>query len=341
MRLYSYLTRLVSKLWAFVYRTRRNLYSRGLLISHRYEIPVISVGNLTFGGTGKTPVVIFLAKYFNQKHLPVAILTRGYRGKREKTGGVIHANQAKFCNGNEYGDEPAMIAQSLTKGAVIVGKNRHDNFVRYAKKVRPEVLILDDGFQHLKIARDLDIVIFDATLPLEHYFPPPIGYAREAFSSLKDAQLIVLSKVNQLKQRNLEPLIDKIRKVNQTAPIVEMSYELADLYDYNDFFSSTYPKKAFALAAIANPDSFFDSLRSKGVEIIESFSFLDHYSFKMSDLKPILDRAKKENVPLLCTEKDMAKIKQLVQSDFVFYPKLQVKFSDPQLVKKLLDELLV
>ena len=150
-------------------RLRRALYRRGILRSKRLPVPVISVGNITMGGAGKTPAVIAIARALSERGLRVGVLTRGYG--RRGDGGRVEAPDA-----DRYGDEPVLIKKSVPAAEVIVGINRYDNAIRF----KSDVFILDDGFQHLQVARDLDIVI-DA----------PGRFHRESRTALQDADVIV------------------------------------------------------------------------------------------------------------------------------------------------------
>ena len=162
--------------WRAVNRLRRALYRVGWLRPARLPRPVISVGNLSAGGAGKTPAVIALARYLTRRGFRVAVLTRGYGRARDEAGVVTSLDAARF------GDEPVLIKLSLPDVAVIVGRNRHLNAQRFIDTDECDVFVIDDGFQHLQLARDLDIVI-DA---------PGSTWQREGRSALRDADFVLL-----------------------------------------------------------------------------------------------------------------------------------------------------
>lgn len=173
----------VELLWRGVNRLRRSLYRRGVLNAKRLPHPVISVGNISAGGAGKTPAVIALARALGERGMRVAVLTRGYRAEGE--GLVTELDAARF------GDEPVLIKRSVNRAEVIVGKNRYKNAQRYSTA---EVFILDDGFQHLQLARDVDVVIDAAGS----------GILREGRPALRDADFVI--------QRNLRLVVpDSVR----------------------------------------------------------------------------------------------------------------------------------
>ena len=143
----------LSFIWEWVYRLRRSFYEYGIFKKKVFKVPVISVGNLSFGGTGKTPTIIWLTEWLNGKGLTPAVLTRGYRGALEHSSGLLKSGQKFRLNPYDYGDEPLMISNRMSKGAVIVGKKRADNLLKYFSDVKPDVVLLDDGFQHLQGVR--------------------------------------------------------------------------------------------------------------------------------------------------------------------------------------------
>ena len=168
----------LSFVWENFYRLRRSFYEYGFMKKSYFKVPVISVGNLTFGGTGKTPFIIWLTEFFNRESLVPAVLTRGYKGSLENKSGVIKSGQTFRSNPVDYGDEPLLISRRMKNGAVIVGKKRSDNLRKYFGEVNPDVILLDDGFQHLELYRSYNIILFDASMPLEQYKIAPIRYLR-------------------------------------------------------------------------------------------------------------------------------------------------------------------
>ena len=187
-----------SYVWESVYKLRRLGYKIDLFSSKSFRVPIISIGNLSFGGTGKTPLTIWLANYFSRKTLSPLILMRGYRGKMEKKGGIIKSGEFSKVDSKDFGDEAVLISRKAHDSNIIVGKNRSANLEFYYDEVSPDVILLDDGYQHLKIKRDLNIILFDATMDLKRYKVAPLGYLREGLNSLRDADVVLIGKCDQV-----------------------------------------------------------------------------------------------------------------------------------------------
>ena len=165
IRVKSWLTTMafspLSFIWEWVYRIRRSFFEYGVFKKTTFKVPVISVGNLSFGGTGKTPTIIWLAEWMISQGLTPVVLTRGYKGLLEHSSGLLKSGQKFRLNPIDYGDEPLMISNKMSRGAVIVGKKRAENLIKYFSEVKPDVVLLEDGFQHLQIYRSFNIVLFD------------------------------------------------------------------------------------------------------------------------------------------------------------------------------------
>ncbi len=318
-------------LWDGVYRLRRFLYNYDFIASEKFQVPVISVGNLTFGGTGKTPFTIWLSEYLNQQDKKVMILTRGYKGKLENSSGVLHSGKRLGFNPFEYGDEALLLVRRLKNAVVVVGKKRKQNLEFYFDKELPDVVLLDDGHQHLQLKRNLNIVLFDALMSPERYHVAPLGYMREGFSALKDADLIVIGRASQVERERLDDLQKLISK--HCRPDVHFS-----LMDYKPtgFFDSSYEKslspediqgkKVICLAGIASPESFFNLVESMGADVIERLSFPDHYFFNVEEVEEIIERARQEGAYVVTTEKDIVKIRRITDSPSLLYLEIQVDF---------------
>lgn len=321
----------LSFIWEWVYRLRRSFYEYGIFKKKVFKVPVISVGNLSFGGTGKTPTIIWLTEWLNGKGLTPAVLTRGYRGALEHSSGLLKSGQKFRLNPYDYGDEPLMISNRMSKGAVIVGKKRADNLLKYFSDVKPDVVLLDDGFQHLQIYRSFNLVLFDATMDLEKYHVAPIGYLREGFSALKDADGILVSRSDMVDATHLNKLVSLITSHFHHAPPIALTrYVPAGVFDAHENFSCSVEElkgmRAVAVTAIANPQSFYQYLENFGVEICDRVSFPDHYFFTNSDLNTLLTKATQHASIILCSEKDMVKMKRVSQDPRILYIRVKVDF---------------
>lgn len=332
----------LSLLWEGVYRARRSFYEYGVLKKDYYKVPIISVGNLTFGGTGKTPVIIWLAKYFEGLSLTPLILTRGYKGELEYGRGIIKAGQRFLTNPKRFGDEPLMISRKLTKGAVVVGKERSKNLKYYFHEVSPDVVLLDDGMQHIQLYRSFNMVLFDATLPLDRYRTAPLGYLREGLTALKDADAILISRCDQVEEARLDRLLKLIRPYHrESIPLVKLRYRPIGLYNCYDEYvfdmDQLQGRKVLAVTAIASPDSFYNLLESYGAEIVEKMTYPDHYFFTSEDFNEILLKNTQQGSIIVTSEKDIVKLKRITQDKSIHYVLIDVDFISGE--KELTDEL--
>lgn len=331
LKILSYLLYPLALLWDAVYRLRRFLYNYDFLKSEKFQVPIISVGNLTFGGTGKTPFTIWLSEYLNRNDKRVMVLTRGYKGKLESSSGILRSGKRLGFNPFEYGDEALLLVRRLKNAVVVVGKKRKENLEFYFDKEYPDVVLLDDGHQHLKLKRNLNIVLFDALMSPDRYKVAPMGYMREGFSALRDADLIVVGRASQVSKERLDSLKNLVSK--HCNPNTHFSY-----IDYKPtgFFNSSYEmalsneeiqgKKAICLAGIASPESFFNLVESMGADVVDRLSFPDHYFFEVEEVKEIIDRATQMNAYVITTEKDIVKIRRIIDDPRLLYLEIQVDF---------------
>jgi tetraacyldisaccharide 4'-kinase len=332
----------VSLAWEWVYRVRRSFYEYGVFKKSIFKVPVISVGNLSFGGTGKTPTIVWLADWLNEKGLTPVVLTRGYKGQLEHSAGLLKSGQKFRLNPFDYGDEPLMISNKMKKGAVIVGKNRAKNLMTYFAEVHPDVVLLDDGFQHLQIFRSFNIVLFDATMPMNLYKVAPLGYLREGMTALKDADAILISRADMVTKEKLDKLIATLSQYFHHRPVMALTkFQPLGVFDVHDkYIFSIHELKglrAIAVTAIASPDSFYRYLESCGVEITEKVSFPDHYFFSPEDVNDLLIKASQQSAIILCSEKDMVKMKRVSLDSRILFTKVKVDFlsGEQDLVNRL------
>ncbi len=344
LKFFSFLLIPISLLWEWSYRLRRFFYNYDVFASNEYHVPIISIGNVTFGGTGKTPFTMWLSEYLETLEKDVLILMRGYKGKLEHSSGIIKADRRLGFNPKEYGDEALLLARRLKNASIVVGKKRSKNLDYYFPRVKPDVVLLDDGHQHLKIKRNLNIVLFDALMPLNRYKVAPRGYMREGFRAMLDADLVIIGRVDQVDPTQLQNLKNLIFKNLPTnLPVAEMRYRP------RGFYSSTYQKKfhlkeitgkkVICVAGIASPVSFFNLIDSLGAEIIKTESFPDHHDFNQDDLADVLKLADEHDAYIVTTEKDMVKMRKIAEDPRILYLEIQVEFLNGEdLVKKAVDE---
>jgi tetraacyldisaccharide 4'-kinase len=285
--------------YAYIMRLRRMMYERGWLKSYHPGIPVISVGNLKMGGTGKSPMVLLIAKYLESKHSKrVAIISRGY--KRSTKGFLLVSNGKEIlASVEDSGDEAQMLAELLPNTMVIVDEDR----VRGAKKAKElgsEVIILDDGFQHLRLRPDINILLIAGTSsPVI-----PFGRSREPAIAARAADVIISSDgrdTSDLKNENSNIVFATVRVV----PSSLMSFSVPDVP-----LTELKSKHILALSSIANPERFYVMLRELGATVVPK-SLGDHAEYSESLVEKILTEAKTSGVEMIVTTmKDAVKSRQ-------------------------------
>jgi len=301
---------LLSFLYGGVIRARVFLYTSGLLKSKRLPCPVISVGNITVGGTGKTPLVMALAKGLMERGIPVAILSRGYKRKgRSRT--LVTDGDHILLSPDESGDEPFLMAGSLKGIPILVGKDRFVNGRTALQRFGVHALLLDDGYQHLQLYRDLNILLIDSSIGFGDRHLLPRGLLREPLSYLRRVDLFLLTKVEQPEECRL--LEEKLREIHPFSPIFHSHYEPLDLIGpkgEQEDLRSLRGKRALVISGIANPSYFSSLLKKCGMEIVKEAIFPDHHLYTDEDLTSIEKQGKGIDW-FLTTEKDMVKMLKL------------------------------
>ncbi|ATH06921.1 tetraacyldisaccharide 4'-kinase [Halobacteriovorax marinus] len=330
-------------LWEWVYRIRRFMYNYGLLKKNYFQVPIISIGNLTFGGTGKTPFTLWLSDYLGQeKGKRVLVLMRGYKGNLEHGSGLLKSGARLGYNPFDYGDEALLLARRLKNTFIAVGKKRSENLSHYFDEVSPDVVLLDDGHQHLKLERNLNIVLFDSLMSLDKYKVAPGGYMREGFSALKDAEVVVLGRADLVTESKLNSLKEIVLKYNPRIKFAHICYRPTGLFNISceKVFDVDHlvGKRVICVAGIASPSSFFKYVETLGIEIIHQVSFPDHHYFKAEEISRLIDLSKEEDVYILTTEKDIVKLRRVVDTERLLYLEIKVEFlSGESEVKKAIN----
>ncbi len=301
---------LASWVFAAVAVVRRAAYRVGLLRRARVPARVISVGNLVVGGAGKTPVVIYLAQKLTERGVKVAVLSRGYGGRVGKGPCLVSRGGGPLVGAEVAGDEPVLIARRCPGVGVVVARRR-DVAARMAlSELSAQVLILDDGFQHLRLARDLDLVVVDAERGFGNGWTLPYGPLREPTWALRKADLVWLSR-SDTPSVQANALAERARRRGQR--IVRSAYRVAEVIDLETRGAmgknALKGARVVMLAAIARPDSFRAQLLRAGATVVGENVFPDHHPFRPEEIAETesMARSAKADV-VVTTEKDAARI---------------------------------
>lgn len=301
----------LSFLYEKIVGTKNSLYDRGAIKVYKAPVPVVSIGNLTVGGTGKTPITDFCLKSLCNAGKKVAVISRSYKADAENPVRVDcgHPFAARY-----FGDEPVLLAQANPKVSVFVGPTKWET-ARYAvSQDKFDLLIVDDGFQHRKLHRDLNIVILDATENLDNYAVLPEGRAREAWTGIDRADVLLLSKCNLSDEESLKILSEKLPPNKE---VLRFNYEINQCRNLKTHEVKTRGelrgKKMFLVSAIARPDVFEKMMGEIGDIATNSLHFRDHHQYTSQDVKNIEQEFHKSQADyLVTTEKDSVKLRHLL-----------------------------
>jgi tetraacyldisaccharide 4'-kinase len=302
----------LSLLYGAVTRTRLSLYRRGTFVTTKLDRPVISVGNITTGGTGKTPLVEWVAKTLAGKGKRVCILTRGYGRKDPHVQVIVSDGYGVLASPMEAGDEPYLLATNLSGlAAVISSADRIAAGQEAINDFGSDCFVLDDGFQHLRLARDLNVVTIDATNPWGGGSLLPYGRLRESREGLSRADCVVITRCDQV--RNLDSLRSEIMKFTGNRPIFHSHMRTSRVSSLkNGPAALSSPARLAAFCAIGNPSAFFEHLRRSGYELVLQKSFPDHHVFSQEEIDSLIDSAKKAGAnSLITTAKDAVKLRTM------------------------------
>ena len=285
---------------------RNYAFDTGVLRQHRLPVPVISVGGLTVGGSGKTPVIRYLAEHLVDLGYRPAILSRGY-GRKERRPLLVTPNQTW----GEVGDEPLLLATALPGVPVMVGPDRLLTGFLATQNSGADILLMDDGFQHRRIARTIDIVVIDAAHPLGNGRLLPAGPLRESVRALSRAHAVFLTRVDQTE--STENVRKLVQQHSSGLPIIETAYRptrLVRLVDAEPIpFATLNGQRVVTLSGVANPRSFEQTLETLGATVVRSARHPDHHPFTPVDLEQVCRLAQEHKAAwIVTTEKDAMRL---------------------------------
>ncbi|NOY85197.1 MAG: tetraacyldisaccharide 4'-kinase [Nitrospirae bacterium] len=312
--------KLLSWVYAFVMRLRLWLYQKEWLAQKRVPCHVVSIGNITTGGTGKTPMTLYLAEEWQKRGYKVGIVSRGYRRKNKVPLVLVTDGTQIFASPSDVGDEPYLMAQRLSGVPIVVCADRFEGCQALIHRFAVEVILLDDAFQHLKMYRDQNILIIDATKPFGNGHLLPRGPLREPLSAIKRSDLLIFSRVEN--ETAMHAMMQRITPYQ--SQILQSCFETIGIIDLktDDFFAPEVlkGKSVLPFCGIGNPDAFLAQLRRLGANLASAHIFEDHHDYKKSDLEKIINSVNENNnIWIVTTEKDAVKIKPLMTETTKIY----------------------
>ncbi len=299
----------------------------------RLPSKVISIGNITLGGTGKTPAVINLAREAKKRRLNPCVLTRGYKGKAKDTC-FISKGEGPVLDTLQAGDEAWLMADKLRGVPVVKGSDRfkagifplENDQCALCNLQSSKLFILDDGFQHWKLHRDIDVVLIDATNPFGNRRLFPEGIMREPFNALERADIFVITKSDMAGKKMMSDITADIRHYNSKAPLYSAFHKPSGTINAAgeiNISNNLRDKKTYAFSGIANPAYFQATLRSMGADIINFRKFRDHHLYSQKEIDDI--RKDSMGLNIVTTEKDLVKLRELQLPDRL--SALRIEFS--------------
>ncbi len=327
-----YILRPLGTLYGYCMSLRQSCYKKGLLASSKVSVPVICVGNLTMGGSGKTPVVIHIAKLLKNRGLQPAVISRGYKSKNKDDVHVVATIEEVTSTPTLAGDEPYLLAHKIPGVPVLIGKNRVQPAKHAVTDFCSNILILDDGFQHLRLQRDLDLVLFNCVTLNKHFHVFPGGLLREPFTALQRSHAIIFTNYSSEYKVKVAEFTKKISEYLNHSNIFTSEYRPSYLSDIAgnrlplDLFKATDTLLGFC--GIASPERFIKTLETLQYTLSDFYSFSDHHDFTRKDMDKIMEKAEAYNVTAcITTEKDFVKLRSFSLSCPVYALTMRTTFS--------------
>lgn len=336
----------VSSLYGLGAGFRIWLYKKGIFKQKKLPCFVISIGNIVAGGAGKTPMAIYVANLLKEMGTKPIVISRGYRGKYEDHPVIVSDGEQIFLEAQDSGDEPYMMAKRRSF-PVIVGKDRFAAGIKAIKAFKPDVIILDDGFQHLKLKRDLDLLLLDYSNPLGNKRFLPAGRLRETpQASAQRADALIFTRTPD-ENDNIKS-IEKVLNLYPGCPWFKTFHKPyvcqyivggSSLGDDTINLDLLNGKKAVLFSGLANNESFYHSAMKFNVNILHHLEFKDHHYYKRSDILSINKMVKKTGADLiLTTEKDWTKLEKDIEWRVsLIVIGIQIEFEYPQKFRDYLN----
>jgi tetraacyldisaccharide 4'-kinase len=337
---------ILSFIYGGVISLRIYLYRKGLFKVKRLGATVISIGNLTVGGTGKTPLVIALAEDLSRKGFKVGVLSRGYKGRRSRDLQWVSDGHGLLADPDQVGEEPYLIASRLKGVPVVVGKDRYRSGRSLLSRFKLDTIILDDGFQHLKLDRDINLLVIDGTLPFG--FPQgegrllPRGTLRESPKGIKRASAVLVSRMEQSDQWG--QIVQQVRFHHPDVPMFKVFFKPLSLINLSseehESLAFLKGRSVLCFSGIGHPASFRVFLERLGAKVLHEAAFEDHHRYTGRDIDSLIHTAREKGAEILVTtEKDGVKIRRFLnQTDPVWTLRMDIdRIEDRQAWDNFID----
>lgn len=316
-----------SPLYSLFMHLRSTFYRKGFLKQFKLEVPVISVGNLVLGGTGKTPLVHHIAELLQQQGYKPAILSRGYKGTAADAINIVSSTSDILLEAGESGDEPRLLAEKLPGVPVITGRKRYATARFAIDSFGADILILDDGYQHLALQRNINLLLFNDRKGLGNGHVLPGGDLREPLSALNRASAFVISTINGPEPGSTINITNILTSRYPEKPLFTASYQPENfLLRLHKGRSETIPieeirpKPIYGFCGIANPDTFKTTLENSGIKLTGFKNFPDHHKYSSADTRQLLENARLSNAEgLITTEKDLVKLRHMFPAEITLF----------------------
>lgn len=339
----------ISYLYGGIVKLRLFLYEKKIFKAKKLSCFVISIGNIVVGGTGKTPMTIYLAKLFKKMGKSVVVVSRGYKGKYKNKSAIVSDGNKIFLDALKAGDEPYMMAEKKAF-PIVVGKKKFEAGKKAIKEFDPDVIVLDDGFSHVKLKRDIDLLLFDYFNPIGNAKFLPAGRLRENFSiSKKRATAIIFTRCSLISEGKIkikdEEKAKKVLEHYPNIPFFKTSYKyfvwrhIEKKKETINNIKSLKDKKAILFSGLADNKQFFISMEKLDVNILCHIEFKDHYRYLDHDILKINDKSKKYQVDfILTTQKDYAKLNSSIkwEKDLIVIG-IDIQFEYPEKFEEFLN----
>ncbi len=313
--------RLAEPVYAGIMILRSVLYEKGLFRTHRIGVPVISIGNLLMGGTGKTPHVTALCRFLEQQGFVPAVVTRGYGGKAGRGPLIVSDGTRVKVSAGEAGDEPFMMALEMPGVPVIAGSCRSEGAKTAIRQCGATIIVLDDGFQHMALSRQRNVVLVPARRPFGNGHVFPGGRLREPVSALDRATCIVITGCQQVTAAEADFLKIRLHDLVPGKPVFlsrNIPVGIRTLRSREPGPVTAWRKRPlFAFCGLALPESFFEILEQNHLSVTGTMVFRDHHPYSAGDLMEIYRSAEKSGAhALITTAKDAVKLEELLQNQY-------------------------